>query len=404
MERVAGTEGTPLTTTAMSSARHRGRGRYGYRELAAFVRRKRGLSRPGPLIVDESPASRRRRLGARPALRESVFRRMAKFFYYRCLYSKLLPIVLFVIIPLGSLMGGALVDKVLEVRQKQDRLALTSNLTFLLMGEDHVEGKGRSDTIVVVNLWPQTGKIRLVSVPRDTYVQVRYGERRVWTKINHAYRWGGVPLAREAVEGLIGRKVDHHVIVNYDLFRQIIDELGGVRLIVEKDMDYEDRAGGLSIHLKQGMQILDGQRALEYVRFRADHQGDLGRIARQQKFIRAFMAKLREPGVLLRLLGKIPELLENLKTDVPLSVALLVAQRYRKLQRKDLSMRMVPGDSELLPSEVFEGRKLSYFVVDRKSFDALLLDWFLFRPATVTGSVTAGFSPLAPPTAELGSF
>lgn len=391
-----------MTMGGLDAARARAGRRYGYRELAAFVRRKRGLPRPSLVVVDETGDLRSRRLEARPRSRESLLRRLGKFFWYRCLYSKLFPVVLFVAVPLGSLMGGALVDKVLEVREETQRLALTSNLSFLLMGEDHVEGQGRSDTIVVLNLWPVTGKVRLFSVPRDTYVQVRHGERKVWTKINHAYRWGGVDLAREAVEGLVGRKLDHHVIVNYELFRRIVDEVGGVRIVVEKDMDYEDKAGGLSIHLKQGDQVLNGQAALEYVRFRADAHGDLGRIARQQKFIQAFLARLRDPDVLLHLVQKVPELLENLKTDVPLSTALLVAQRFRGLKRKDLAMRMVPGDSEHLPSEVYEGRKLSYYVVDRKAFDALLADWFYYRPATVTGRVAVGVAPVEPPRAELG--
>lgn len=175
--------------------------------------------------------------------------------------------------------------------------------TIMLMGVDErKDDVGRSDTLMILKLSKDTAS--LLTIPRDTMV---YIERHGYHKINAAYAYGDAKLARNTVEDFLGIEIDHYVTINKTRFVDVIDALGGVDIYVERDMHYEDPwddNGGLHIDLKQGLQHLDGQTAIEFVRYR-DAEGDVGRVRRQQAFMRACADKLSEPSMLV----KIPELL-----------------------------------------------------------------------------------------------
>ena len=158
---------------------------------------------------------------------------------------------------------------------------------------------GRSDTLMVATLDPKKDQAALMSVPRDTRVKIKgHG----WDKINAAYAYGsakggpeaGEKLAQRTVEDFLGVNMDHYVVVNIQAFQKIIDAIGGIDIDVEKRMYYEDPwddDGGLIIDLQPGMQHMDGKTAVTYVRYR-DEEGDIGRIKRQQKFMKACMDKV----------------------------------------------------------------------------------------------------------------
>ena len=114
-------------------------------------------------------------------------------------------------------------------------------------------------------------------------------------------------MTRETVEDFLGLEIDYYVTINKSRFAEVIDAMGGVDIYVERDMHYEDPwddDGGLYIDLKQGLQHLDGKTAIEFFRFR-DAEGDVGRVRRQQAFMKACADRLSEPSMLI----KIPELL-----------------------------------------------------------------------------------------------
>ena len=175
--------------------------------------------------------------------------------------------------------------------------------TIMLMGVDErKDDVGRSDTLMILNL--SADKASLLTIPRDTMV---YIERHGYQKVNAAFAYGGAKLARKTVEEFLGIEVDNYVTINKARFAEVIDAMGGVDIYVERDMHYEDPwddDGGLYIDLKQGLQHLDGQTAIEFVRYR-DSEGDVGRVRRQQAFMKACVDKLSEPSMLV----KIPELL-----------------------------------------------------------------------------------------------
>jgi polyisoprenyl-teichoic acid--peptidoglycan teichoic acid transferase len=163
----------------------------------------------------------------------------------------------------------------------------TDKLVFVLLGYDAVdEFAHRSDTLMVGAVDFAAPSVRIVSIPRDTLAVI---PKHGFEKINAAYALGHEDLVRQTVEKMLGVKVDYVVAVNYQGFVGVVDALGGVNITVDKAMNYDDRRGNLHIHFKPGEYHMDGQQALEYARFRHDATGDLGRIQRQQIFIKALL-------------------------------------------------------------------------------------------------------------------
>lgn len=162
-----------------------------------------------------------------------------------------------------------------------------SNVYLLLAGTDQrADEASRSDTIMYAALRPVDRKIEMVSIPRDSLVEIPgVGE----DKINASLAYGGVELLQETVENLVDNPVDHTVLINFESFADIIDAMGGIRINVEEDM-YLPEEG---IDLKAGEQKLDGHDALAFVRWRGDGTGDIGRMERQSEFMQALSEKMR---------------------------------------------------------------------------------------------------------------
>ncbi|GGJ90061.1 LCP family protein [Deinococcus aquiradiocola] len=171
---------------------------------------------------------------------------------------------------------------------------------------------GLTDTIVLAQVQPD-GQVRLLSIPRDTWVNVPgwgYG------KINSANRRGGPDTLVQAVQQLTGLRVDAHALLSLNALRDLTDAAGGVNLTVPEDMRYDDTAGRLHINLKAGPQHLNGQQAEGFLRFRHDALGDIGRVSRQQMFLGALAARLRSPLNAWRLPAVVGALDRNASTDL----------------------------------------------------------------------------------------
>lgn len=213
----------------------------------------------------------------------------------------------------------------------------------MILGVDQrADDVGRSDTLMVATLDTESGKGSLLSVPRDTRLAI---EGHGYDKANHAYAFGGHALSQSAVEKLLGVPMDHYIIVNTSAFERIIDAIGGVDIDVEKRMHYEDPwddNGGLVIDLYPGEQHMDGKKAIQYVRYR-DGEGDIGRIGRQQKFVKAVLAKVISPEILPRLPKLVEEVSSAVKTDMSLPEMLDFAKRLKAIHDAGLSADMVPG-------------------------------------------------------------
>jgi LCP family protein required for cell wall assembly len=202
--------------------------------------------------------------------------------------------------------------------------------------------EGLSDTMLLLRFNPETEQLVMLSLPRDTRTYVDgLGE----TKLNAANAYGGPALAAESVSDLLGGvSIDRYVRINVQGVEKLIDALGGVTVYVPQDMKYTDESQHLYIDLKQGEQHLDGEQALQFLRFRYDEKGDIGRVQRQQSLIRAMQEQALSPATLTRL----PQILSVIQShvDTNLSVEELVALMGFAAQsdRSNVQMLMLPGD------------------------------------------------------------
>lgn len=221
--------------------------------------------------------------------------------------------------------GETLIDaakKSAENSASYDALESQGKFNILLMGEDNVEGSRRSDTILFITVDIDDKNIRILSLPRDTRVMIPgHGTQ----KLNHAFAYGGQDLMRATVSNYLGEPILYYVIVDYDSFPAFVDMLGGVEIDVPKRMRYVDRAGGLDINIQPGLQTLDGKTALHFVRFRKDALGDIGRIQRQQQFLKAMLKKAYDPRVIIRLPELAAQAMKIFRTDMSTSFALQLA-------------------------------------------------------------------------------
>ena len=180
----------------------------------------------------------------------------------------------------------------------------------LLVGSDK-SGK-LTDAIMLLNVNKQTKTIRMLSIPRDTKVTVG----NVKCKINSCYARGGMDLLLDEVKQLTNAPINYYAVISPGILAQIVDCLGGVEYDVEQNMKYSDPAQDLYIDLKAGPQILDGDKAEQYCRFRSYVMGDIERTRSQQKFFKAlFEQKLNVKNV-TKIKGIFDIVSENVKSNV----------------------------------------------------------------------------------------
>lgn len=259
------------------------------------------------------------------------------------------PWVLMVLVFITAALAGAyyasnsLLEKPVEKKQSEELITAKDKATIMIMGVDEREDDvGRSDTLMIASIDPKTNQASLLSVPRDTRVKIKgHG----FDKVNAAYAYGKERLSQDTVENLLGVNIDHYIIINTKSFKKIIDAIGGIDIDVPKRMHYEDPwddDGGLIIDFQPGMQHMDGAKAVTYVRYR-DEEGDLGRIRRQQDFVRACMEKIVSPAIIPKLPSVIKEVMDSIETDLTFRQLLEFAGTLKESKDNGLKTDMVPG-------------------------------------------------------------
>ena len=240
-----------------------------------------------------------------------------------------------------------------EENSAQRVFGTNDRLNVLVLGIDYNhDEKGiiyttgaRSDTMMVMSLSREGKFLNIVSIPRDT--KVFLGEGYGYDKINSAYSYGGVEQAKKVVSSFLGVPIHHHIVVKVTGAKKLVDAMGGLPIDVEKDMDYDDNWGNLHIHLKQGPQVLNGEQAVGYARFRHDEESDRGRIRRQQQVIKALGSKLKEPSLVTRY----PEMAEVVKQTLETSFKPLemvdLANLYNGFDFKNMRSAAIVGDDAM---------------------------------------------------------
>jgi len=210
-------------------------------------------------------------------------------------------------------------------------------INILILGTDKV-GQN-TDVMVIANINPITKKINIMSIPRDTMVK-----HNGTHKINSIYAKGKAELAKEIVGEVIGDTIDYCIVAKPDGFRNIVDILGGIEVDVPRNMDYDDYDQDLHIHLKKGLQILDGKKAEQFVRYRHGYvEGDLGRIEAQQIFYKAFVEQKLKPQYILKADKLLAQIFEYVKTDIPLDIAIKYTLVAKDMTSQNITFYNMPG-------------------------------------------------------------
>ncbi|GLW59255.1 LCP family protein [Kitasatospora phosalacinea] len=317
---------------------------------------------------------------------------------------------------------GSSLDRVDAIGAGPDRPADDGATTFLVVGTDEREGipdatlrdvlhaGGESchctDTMMVVQLSADRGRATVVSVPRDSYVDIpahqdlATGEQvdAAKGKINAAYGMGGAPLAVRTVEQNTGLRIDHYVEVDFLAFVSTVDALGGVEVCTPKPL--RDDYSGLD--LPAGTTTLDGAGALRYVRARhVDGSSDLGRMHRQQKFLAQLLRRATTGGTLLdpaKLTGVLDTVLRSVKVDKGLGNAELLefAGRLKDLSASNADFVTVPL-AEVDHQVAGWGSTVLW---DERGAAALFEAVRAGRPLTGAGAGAAAAAAAVPPSAS----
>jgi len=251
---------------------------------------------------------------------------------------------------------------------------LNQKQNILILGTDS-NGKNtdpftgtRSDTIIVVSLDRMGKAVNAISIPRDSKVPILGHDI---DKINAAHSYGGPELTKKTIEGTFGINIDHYLVVNFNGVKDLVKALGGVNVNVEKRMRYTDRSGGLYIDLYPGYQDLTPEQAEGYLRFRHDAIGDIGRMRRQQWFVRGVVEKLKSPDVIARIPSIINAISSNIKTDMNVYELAGLATFAKQVDIDNVQTSTLPGK----PSN---HGFVSYWIIDTDRTQAVI-DRLIYR-------------------------
>lgn len=230
-----------------------------------------------------------------------------------------------------------------------------------------------TDTMIYVRYDVNSGKIAMMSIPRDTYVTNDYC---IGHKLNAIYRGKNVVPLVEEIQELLDVKIDYYLIFDTEMVHELVDAVGGVEIEVPMRMKYDDPTQNLHIDLQKGLQVLNGKQAEMFVRFRHNNDmtvgysmGDLDRTKVQQTFIKAFA----KTALSASNIPKYPELikiaLEHTDTNVTVRETLKYATDATKIDVENIISLTSPGEAKYIDN-------LSYFVLDEDETRKVIKEQF----------------------------
>lgn len=244
------------------------------------------------------------------------------------------------------------------------KLKEVERLNVLILGESGIPGEDYklTDSIMVASYNPQTQQASLLSIPRDTYVGKK--DKNTATsnylasyKINTVYRNGtNIPETIECVNNITGLNLDKYLLIDTDAIIEVVDAIGGVTFDVPIDMDYDDPAQDLHIHLKAGEQLIDGEKAEQLLRFRHNNDGtsypseygdnDIGRMRTQREFIQVTAKQLLRVENVTKVLNLMDIVFKNVKTNLDMETLKYYIPYIFKFNTSNIVSDTLPGTPE----------------------------------------------------------
>ncbi|MBC1717848.1 LCP family protein [Listeria welshimeri] len=214
-------------------------------------------------------------------------------------------------------------------------------INVLLIGSDsRGADQGRSDSLMIAHYNTKTNTPKLVSIMRDTYVDIPgHGKN----KINAAYSYGGPELVRQTIKENFGVDVEYYVVANFEGFPKIVDTLApeGIKINAEKDM-----SKNIDVSIKKGEQVMDGKTLLQYARFRKDAEGDFGRIRRQQQVLEALKEQALDVGDVTKIPDVIGKLQGYSSTNIPNGTLMAIGADFLLGKTKTMEKFAIPVEGK----------------------------------------------------------
>lgn len=233
-----------------------------------------------------------------------------------------------------------------------------------------------TDTMIYIRYEVNTGKLAFMSIPRDTYVTNPYC---VGHKLNAIYRGVNVEPLIKQIEDLIDVDIDYYLFFDNKIVREIVDVLGGVEINVPFRMKYDDPTQKLHINLYPGVQVLDGDKAEQFIRFRHNNDmtvgyanGDIGRTKAQQDFIKAFIKEIVSPENIVKIPEIIKTALKNTETNVTAREALRYVTDIPNLKLDNIYSVTAVGTTPYIDG-------LSYFKMNQEETRRIIKEEFVTK-------------------------
>ena len=296
--------------------------------------------------------------------------------------SKLLLLIFICLIVFGTIFGvqvyrngGGLKGVLCTLTmQRVDDINKLEPINVLLIGISQDIDSTLTDTIMVCRYNPQTGKAAMLSIPRNTFVGKDESQEKKKKKINSIYAKSPDKLYR-TVEKMTGLHLDYYAVINNNAVIEVVDAIGGIDFDVPIDMDYDDPTQNLHIHLKKGVQRIDGEKAEQLLRFRHNNDGtsypasygdnDFGRMKTQ----RNFMIAAAKQTMQLKNLPHILDIKYYYEKNVQTNITEDVIKKYIPLV-PEFSMDSI--QSYQLPGESKKYNELWFFVYSQKQTTKLV--------------------------------
>ena len=258
--------------------------------------------------------------------------------------------------------------------QSVDDLANLEPINILLLGISEDINTELTDTIILCSYNPQTQQASMISIPRDTFVGKNKNYAKGTDKINSLYT-RGIDKTISAVENILDCSIDYYAVVKIHSLIKIIDIIGGINFEVPIDMDYDDPTQDLHIHLSQGMQKIDGEKAEQLLRFRHNNDGssypieygdnDFGRMKTQRNFITETIKQTLTIQNLPKAKEIINTIFENLDTNIEINDIIPYIIKATEFDFNNIISNQLPGESQ-------KCNDLWFFIYDKKQIKNLI--------------------------------
>lgn len=230
---------------------------------------------------------------------------------------------------------------------------------------------GLADTIMLGSFDPKDGALDVFSIPRDTYVERKGHKTSANNKINSAYGRGGADNVAESVTALTGVPVHYYVKVDYEAVEAIVDAIGGIKVTVPMNMNYDDPADDLHIHFEEGQAVSKGDDIIKLLRYRKNNkgggykEGDLGRVKMQQEIVRLGVEKVLKGNVVTNFMKLQGPIKKYVNTNMSPKQMMFYITKAQKIKKENISFQTIPGRADNI-------NRLSFYVVNMSKMNELL--------------------------------